>query len=679
MKNYLKLVMTVVILASMMAVLSACDHTPKPGDRFQEYVSLWKKQDFKKMYAYLSADAKKKISEKKFVSRYKDIYSGIETSDLKVTYSKPKDDPKPDKNGDVHLSFKVSMKTLAGPVSFNEKAVMNKEKVKDKKNWFVNWTPAMIFPKLQSGDKVRVDTTPSERGEIVDRNQKGLAMNGVAAQIGVVPGKLGSSPDSVKSKLASLLGISTSDIDAKMKQSWVKADSFVPVKTIDASQVNLIDKLSALQGVMEQDKEARVYPCQEACAHLTGYVGPITSEQLKKDKGKGYNSHSVVGRKGLELVLEDQLRGIDGAKIYIEKKDGEEGATIAERKPKNGKDFQLAIDTAVQKSLYKQMKNDPGAASAIDPKTGDVLALVSTPSFNPNEFSLGVSGDQYKALSDNPDKPLLNRFSATFTSGSTFKPITAAIALDEGVITPDTTMTIEGKKWQKDKSWGDFYVTRLDSPQKINLQDALVRSDNIFFARTAVKIGGKAFESHAKKMGFGESLPIEYPMQKSILTNKGSLADDEILLANTGYGQGENNVNPLFFNLVYSSFVNDGSMIQPHLVMSDSGKATFWKKNVMTAKTANIIKNDLVQVVEKPYGTAKDAKVPGLKIAAKTGTAEFKAQQGTKGKEDGWVVAFNTEDPKLMVSVVIQNAQDKGGSHYVAPMIKNVFKDYFHK
>ena len=114
-----------------------------------------------------------------------------------------------------------------------------------------------------------------------------------------------------------------------------------------------------------------------------------------------------MGRKGLELILEDKLRGIDGAKIYIEKKDGEEGDTIAEQKAKNGQDFQLAIDTKVQKSLYKQMKNDPGAASAIDPKTGDILALVSTPSFNPNDFVLGISGDQYKKLSNNPDKPLL--------------------------------------------------------------------------------------------------------------------------------------------------------------------------------------------------------------------------------------------------------------------------------
>ena len=148
MKKYMKLLMTAVFLMGLISILSACDHTPKPQDRFQDYVSLWKKQDFSKMYPYLSKDAKQNISEKKFVSRYKDIYGGIETRDLKVTFNKPKDDPKPDKNGNVQFNFKVSMKTLAGPITFNEKATMKKEKTKDKQNWYIDWTPAMIFPKL---------------------------------------------------------------------------------------------------------------------------------------------------------------------------------------------------------------------------------------------------------------------------------------------------------------------------------------------------------------------------------------------------------------------------------------------------------------------------------------------------------------------------------------------------
>lgn len=679
MKKRIQFLTMVLFLFGLMAVLSACDHTPKPGDRFKEYVALWKKQDFSKMYTYLTAATKKRISKSDFTSRYKAIYSGINANHLKVTFNNPKNTPKPDKNGNIHYNFKVQMDTQAGPVSFKEQAALKKESVSKKNNWYVNWTPAMIFPGMQTGDKVRIDTTPSTRGQIFDRNHKGLAINGVAAQIGIEPGKLNNKNAQTTKALAKLLNVPTSFVDAQLKQSWVKADSFVPIKTIDATNTKLIKETTQLPGVLEEDTKARVYPCKEACAHLTGYVGPITADQLKKLKDKGYDSQSVIGRSGLEQVLENQLRGIDGAKLYIVKKDGTTGKTIAEKKAKNGQDVQLTIDSDVQKSLYSQMKGNKGAASAINPVTGDVLGLVSTPSYDPNKFVLGMTNSEYQKLNTNPDKPLLNRFSATFTSGSIFKPITAAVALDKGTITPQTSIAINGLKWQKDKSWGDFYVTRLDGLPQVNLQNALVYSDNVFFAQTALKVGGKAFENFAKKIGFGEALPIKFPMEKSVITNGGNLETSDTLLANTGYGQGQNNVNPLFMDLYYSAFVNNGSMIKPHLIMQSNQKPSYWKAHVMTSKTANIIKNDLIQVVQKPYGTAHDTQVSGLSMAAKTGTAEFKEKQNTTGKEDGWVVAFNTDQPKFLVSIMIQDVQKKRGSHYVEPMIKNVFRKYFNK
>ncbi|TCP20855.1 penicillin-binding protein [Scopulibacillus darangshiensis] len=662
----------------IVTALSACSDKPKPEDRFQSYVDLWQKQDFDKMYSYLSADAKKSISKKKFTERYKDIYGGIEAKNLKVSFKKPKDEVKPDKNGNVKLPFKVSMETLAGPVKFTEKATLVEQENKDKKNWYINWSPAMIFPKLNKGDKVRVETLEGKRGEIVDRNEKGLAMNGVAAQIGLVPGKLGSNPDATKSKLASLLNIPEQQIENKLGASWVKADSFVPVTTINAADTELINKAVALPGVRNQNVEARIYPCKEACAHLTGYVGPITKELLEKKKDKGYNSESVIGRKGLELVLEDQLRARNGGIIYIENTDGDKTATIAKKAPKNGKDFRLSIDINVQKALYNQLKKDAGTAAAINPSTGDILGLVSAPSFDPNAFVLGISSDDYQKLSSDPKKPLLNRFTGTFTPGSSFKPITAAIGLETGAIDPDAVKTINSSKWQKDSSWGDYYVTRLDHASKVDLKEALVRSDNIYFAQAALAIGGKTFMKEAKKYGFGESLPIKYPMEKSTVTNSGAL-DKEVLLANTGYGQGQVNVNPLHLAVIYSAFVDEGNMIKPHLFYSDTGKPEYWKEGVMSPKTASTITKDLIQVIESPAGTAKHAKIDGVTLAGKTGTAEFKSKQGEKGKEDGWFVAYNTKNPSLLVSMMVENVKNGEGSHYVAPKVKNVFEKVLKK
>ncbi|MFC7394645.1 penicillin-binding transpeptidase domain-containing protein [Scopulibacillus cellulosilyticus] len=666
-------------ILGLVIVLSGCDHVPKPTDRFTNYINSWQKQDYSKMYQYLSKGSQNKYSKEQFVSRYKNIYQGVQAKNLKIRFEKPKKEVKPDKNGQIHLPFKVSMDTLAGPVSFNQKATLVEEKHKDKKNWYLNWNPDMIFPELKSGDKIRAFTLEAKRGEITDRNGKGLAINGFNTDIGIVPSQLGSHADQTKEKLAKWLHLSKDDINQKLKASWVKGDSFVPIATVDPKDKKLINKAASLPGAVKKDKEDRVYPCGKACAHLTGYAGPMTAELLKKYKDKGYNANSIIGKKGLEASLEDKLKGKDGGIIYIENAHGEKTHTIAEQKPVNGKNVTLTIDSKVQEALYQQLKGNVGTAVALNPENGDILGVVSTPSFDPNDFIRGMSDKQYQALSKNPDNPLLSRFADAYAPGSSFKPITAAIALDNGAITPEETFKINGRKWQKDSSWGNYYVTRLDSLNNVQLRDALVRSDNIYFAQTALKIGPDAFAKGAKKFGFGDSLPVQYPMEKSQISNSGSI-DSDLLLANSGYGQGQVLTNPVHLALTYTAFVNEGNIVEPHLIKTnDNNGPAYWKENVMSPKTAKTILNDLTQVVDSPHGTAHDAQINGIPLAGKTGTAEYKLKQGEKGREIGWFVAVNTNHPKLLVNMMIENVQDKRGSHYVSPKVKKVFEQVLAK
>ncbi|WKB35697.1 penicillin-binding transpeptidase domain-containing protein [Terrilactibacillus sp. S3-3] len=195
----------------------------------------------------------------------------------------------------------------------------------------------------------------------------------------------------------------------------------------------------------------------------------------------------------------------------------------------------------------------------------------------------------------------------------------------------------------------------------VNLKDAVTVSDNIYFAQTALKIGGDDFVKGTNAFGFNESLPIPYPMQKSTLSNSGKL-DSDMLLANTGYGQGEVSVNPLHLSYMYSAFVNDGNIVKPRLVQT-SDKPAVWKKNAMPAEAAHLLTKDLVQVINSPSGTAHTAKINGLELAGKkTGTPEFKSKQGTTGKESGWFVAFNTKNPKLLVTMEIENAQKQAAA-----------------
>lgn len=665
--NIRKFSLLSILLLATVVLLSACGNQPTAKERMDDYVKAWQKQDFSKMYGLLSKNAQKNIKKSDFISRYKRIYEGIEAG--KVTANVTENAKK---EGTVQL--KATLATVAGPVKFSQTVQLKKEKRKDKENWYVAWKPGMILPGMKTDSKVRVDTLSSTRGEIVDRNGKPLAINGTAARIDLIPGKMGTDSEKAETikKLTDLLGVTKEQIEQALAASWVKVDSLVPITTIDATKTDLVKQATQLPGVVKTDIASRVYPDKNASAHLTGYIGKMTAELLKKHPNEGYNANSVIGKTGLELLFEKQLRQRDGASIILLDPAGAEVGTIAKKAPVNGQNIQLTIDRNVQDALYSQLKKDAGTGVAIDPRNGDILGLVSAPAYNPNDFVLGISSSAYEKLSSNSKQPLLNRFSSASAPGSTFKPLTAAIALTHKAIDPEQQIAIKGTKWQANKSWGDYYVTRLDHDPEVNLEEALFRSDNIYFAQTALKIGGSTFAADAKKFGFGESLPIQYPMRKSTISNDGKL-EGQSLLANSGYGQGQVSVNPLHLSLIYSAFVNDGSMIKPRLIKTND-PPSFWKKNVMSPETAQLLNKDLIQVVNNPAGTAHDAKIEGITIAGKTGTPEFKKKQGKSGRENGWFVAYNTDDPKLMVTMIVENTQEHGGSHYVTPKVKKVFE-----
>lgn len=653
---------------SLIFVLSGCGHQPTAQDRLNQYVKAWQAQNYAKMYSYLSDKAKKSITKSDFVTRYETVYSGISANKLTATVRQPS------KNKPGSVPIKAVLQTAAGPVTFSQNVTLTQQKSSKETNWYVNWQPSLILPGMKTGDMVRMTLVPAKRGDILDRNGKPLAVDGTAARIDVVPGELGSGSARTKtiSQLAKILAITTQNIEDAMKAGWVKSDSLVPVRTVSSSDKALIRSATTLKGVYRTTVPSRVYPDGAAGGHLTGYVGPITAELLKAHPGEGYNDQSVIGRTGLEQLYEKQLRAQDGAIIRLYNASGVPYKTVAEKQPKNGQSIQLTIDTNVQKAMYSQFKKKSGAAVAINPTTGDILGLVSAPSYDPNQFAMGISDSAYKKLSTDPMQPLLNRFSSVTTPGSTFKPITAAIGLSHNAISPSQEAAINGLRWQADKSWGNFYVTRLDSNPKVNLESALYLSDNIYFAQAALKIGGSTFAGDSKKYGFGETLPVPYPMQPSTLSNDGTL-NNALLLANSGYGQGQVSVNPLHLSLIYSAFVNDGSIIRPRLIKTDAAPQ-MWKKNVMSAQAAQILNKDLIQVVANPAGTAHAAQISGITLAGKTGTAEFKQSQNTSGRENGWFVAYNADQKNLLVTMMVENTQKSGGSHVVTPMVKAVFQ-----
>ncbi len=665
----------VVILAGggVLAWKLLINTTTPPQETVKNYFALVEKKQYDKMYDMLSESSKEKISKKKFTERNQNIYEGIEAKDIKISIP----EKEKLKGNPVTVKYSETMETSADEISFDNAVTLQKEDGEYK----IDWDSTVIFPNLQDSYKVQIQTESAQRGTIYDRNGVILAGNGTVLEVGLVPGKMGDDTaraESIK-KLAELLDVSEEAIQNALGASYVQDDSFVPIKKIAKGNEEKEAQLLTIPGVMLNDSQDRVYPLGAAAGHLTGYVQAVTAEDLEKLENKGYHANSVIGRSGLEQAYEEELRPVDGTRIIIADETGNTIETLAYQPAQNGKDVRVTIDAEVQKTAYDQFAQDPGTAAAMNPKTGEVLALVSTPGYDPNEFVLGMSDARWNALNEDASNPLMNRFVNTWVPGSTFKGITAAVGVDAGIINPDENLGYVGLSWQKDASWGDYHVTTLtDYGETVNLVNAMTYSDNIYFAREALKIGADTMEEKLKSFGFEEELPFDLTMQASTFDDDGKI-DSEIQLADTGYGQGQVLVNPLHLLSMYSMFVNDGNMIQPVLKYEENADAKIWKEQAVSAQTAQTVKQSLLSVIENPSGTGASAKIDGVTMLGKTGTAEIKeSQDDTTGVERGWFICETTEDMSNQIAVVgmVEDVKTKGGSSYVTQKVRNIAASY---
>ncbi|MBD8070565.1 penicillin-binding transpeptidase domain-containing protein [Bacillus sp. PS06] len=656
----------------LLTILTACkEEEPSPEAAFEEYTEKWENLKYEDMYEQLTTASKESITKEEFVERYQKIYGDIEAANIVVDYIPSEEELAPDENGEIAYEYKVSMETVAGPIEYTHKATVVQEVTEEEKQWKINWNPSMIFSVMDEGDEVKLTFTSPVRGEIVDRLERGLAINGEVYELGVVPEQV---DESKLDDLASKIGLTRESIEQKLNASWVQPHYFVPLKRISLDEnVFVTEVATEFEEVKVQRVPSRVYPYKEATANLVGYVTSITQEDLEKLEGQGYTSTDIIGKKGLEMVFEERLRGEKGVKIYIAKEDGEE-FTLVSKPAKDGENLKLAIDIELQQVVYEQLKGEKGASAAIDPKTGETLALATSPSFDPNDFVLGISSEKWKELSENPNQPLINRVGYTYAPGSTLKPITAAIALEQQAITPEHTYEINEETWQKDSSWGNYRIKRVNNVKgPIDLRKALVYSDNIYFARVALDMGIEPFENGLKQFGFNETFPFDYPFYDSQISNDG--IKNEQLLADSAYGQGEVEMNILHLAMSYTPFLNQGNLLKPSLFALENSEPEVWRESVVSATHAETILKDLVEVIEDPQGSGRAAKIEGVTLAGKTGTAELKTSSEDKdAKENGFFVAVDTEEPDLLVAMLIEDV--KSGSGYVVPKVKNVFQHF---
>lgn len=394
------IIFSLILVLSLIFFITKQTHKNTTEQLLTEYMNYINKHEYEKMYKMISKEHSSNISMEEFVKRNKNIYEGLETKDLSIKILNEKSNGK-------EISYLTSFNTLAGEVKFQNEVNFIKEKFEYK----LVWKDSIIFPQLESTDKVRIDTVEAERGQILDRNGKVLAGKGVASSVGLVPGKIQDKENTII-KLAELLEVDIDVIKNKLSAEWVKDDSFVPIKTIPkVSELELMkinpdenlvklkenqEELLSIPGVMINDIEVRDYPLKEAASHLVGYIQKVTAEDLEENKGKGYDSNSVIGRSGIESLYEDKLKGQNGCMIYIEDEFGNRKDIIVDKPVQNGEDIQLTIDAELQKVLYEQFKDDKSCSVAMNQYLASIYSafsndgniieptLLYNPNYNPN-------------------------------------------------------------------------------------------------------------------------------------------------------------------------------------------------------------------------------------------------------------------------------------------------------
>jgi penicillin-binding protein len=416
----------------------------------------------------------------------------------------------------------------------------------------------------------------------------------------------------------------------------------------------------------------RVYPFGSLMAHTLGYVGPVGEDELKSLEARApgqYNADSIVGKSGLEYAYESELRGTDGREYYIAGENGEKKSVLYTIPAKDGLDLHLSVDTKMQKRLEEVVSlslasYQTGAVIALNPATGAIKALCSYPGFDPNVFVRGITEDDWKALNDEANHlPLFNRLTrGLYPPGSILKPFTAASFLDSGAITANTVFDgeIEEDHWTPKRS--DWYYPSIkrveirNRPTPLNLENAMITSDNIFFAFAALETGEERFVEYMDKLGMNEAMPFDLALEAAHIKREATEFNIKFL-ADSGYGQGEVLITPMQMAAMFTA-LDKGDILIPSVVervyrtdgndytlVQETGR-NVWKPSAISQSALGVIKPSLEKVITE--GTGHTLGLNNRRIAGKTGTAQVGS------REVSWFAAYTLDrDEPLLVIVVI--------------------------
>lgn len=531
--------------------------------------------------------------------------------------------------------------------------------------------------------RVRVS---AERGRILDRNGICLADNRPSYCIAVYveelrePGRWKNTVNKVMgvlSEVQAVIGIEAELTEADVYKHIRKKLPLPLVAWRDVDQhvlARLAESGKLLPGVDIYYEPVRVYPAHKYTAHVVGYVG-------RADIEEDYHFYmpEMEGRRGIEKVYNSQLAGEAGGKLLRVDASGFRYDERKEREAVPGRDLVLTLDLNIQKVLTRALDGKRGAAVMIDPRNGNVLALVSAPTFNPNLFSPIISVNDWRRLNRDPEMPLLNRaIAGTYAPGSTFKPMTAIAALETQVASASTQFNCPGYYQLGNVT---FRCWKRSGHGTISMQKAIEQSCNAYFCQLGMKCGIERIYSAADFCGFGHITGIDLDGEyrglmpneewKRSAMNDGWRSGDT---CNISIGQGAILATPLQMALFASTLANQGFIFKPRLTAAIPDQGELLRRMTWSRATMNVVRAGMRDVIQAEEGTGKRARVDGVEMAGKTGTAEYGSRENRKNNT--WMTVFAPFDaPRYAMAVIVQDG-DSGG-RTCAPIVKEVMTEVF--
>lgn len=529
---------------------------------------------------------------------------------------------------------------------------------------------------------------PAPRGKILDRDGRGIVDNHSSYRVILSRENL---REEHLRPMAAGLNLDPDELEAKVRRFRRQPTYFtIPLKEeLDPDELTFVEAHRGEDGFPEIElikSQYRIYPRGGLAAHLLGYVGEVNDAELNSQEWANHNPGDLIGKAGVERYYNEMLTGIDGQRqVRVDNRmNTREVLGIKEAQP--GKDLRLTIDLDLQVVAEMAMEGKRGAVVALDPRTGEVLALVSTPAYDPNNFVGRIGAREYAELVRNPYKPLFNRaLQAQQAPGSTFKPIMALAALESGAIDENFTVHCSGgANW-----YGRYFKChKRGGHGTVNLKTAIAQSCDVFFYAVGNRLGIDTIAKYAEMAGLGRKTGIDLPGEKEglvpsskwkIRTQREKWYAGETI--SVSVGQGALIVTPLQLAQAIGGIATGGVWMRPHVVKSDK-PAEPARKADLNIDNVNKVIYGMYAVVNE-WGTGAASRIPGIDMCGKTGTAQLASNEllrqknGEEWKDNAWFVGFAPrESPEIVVVALYEN-----GAHgdQAGPIVRDVIKAYFDK